>query len=341
MIDNAISSATYQYIDSNFWVVYGGGDGESRVLLLNGVSGTDANGQPASFTDGTTSIHVIMDSGTTFTLLPQALATSIWAFVCAAPYSNDLTTAYILCSAGQSIQTINFSFNGITIAVPLSQLVVFPDSNNVWCTFGIAIDSVYIIGDSVLTAMYVVYDLDNKQISLAPTVFNSVAPENILQILAGSGGVPTMAKVSSPSVGLSISTSSSSVSSSSISQAASSSSGTTVSSSTISSHSSCPISAAAFLSSNVTLSSSTTMSISSSLNSTLSPAACSSTNSYSSTTMTTSSSSSSSVSPPAPLTLRTSTTPTITSTSTTPTKSLLLCNRVSSSLAMISHPPAN
>ncbi|KUJ13564.1 acid protease [Mollisia scopiformis] len=160
------------------------------TLALNGVSGTDASSNPVSFVDGANTINVLMDSGTTITGLPQDLTTSIWAFVGATPDSSNPTSANIPCSAGSSTETINFAFNGITINVPLSQLVIFPDSNNEICFFGIDISTDYIIGDTVLAAMYVVYDLDNNQISLAPTIFDSTAPENILQIMAGPGGVP-------------------------------------------------------------------------------------------------------------------------------------------------------
>jgi hypothetical protein len=46
--------------------------------------------------------------------------------------------------------------------------------------------------------MYMVYDLDNNQISLAPTNFNS-ATMNTLQIVAGPGGVPDTSSSSSSS----------------------------------------------------------------------------------------------------------------------------------------------
>ncbi|CZR56894.1 uncharacterized protein PAC_06783 [Phialocephala subalpina] len=206
------------------------------TLALNSVTGTDSSGNPVAFTDGTTPINVLMDSGTTITMLPQALVTEIWNFVGATPYSNDPTSAYIPCSAGSNTETINLAFNGITINVPLSQLVIFPDSTNTLCSFGIEASTSYIIGDTVLTAMYAVYDLDNNQLSLAPTVFNSTAPENILQIMAGPGGVPDTFH-SSSSVGTS-STTSSSVSSSASSSSASNTPSSSTTSSVISSSSS-------------------------------------------------------------------------------------------------------
>jgi hypothetical protein len=101
-------------------LIASGFDGFSRVVdftLSIGLTGTDTSGNSVTFTNGATPLNVLMDSRTTFTYVPQALANSIFAFVGATPYDGTPTAAAILCSAGSSTATINFAFNGITIKV--------------------------------------------------------------------------------------------------------------------------------------------------------------------------------------------------------------------------------
>ncbi|KAK3674094.1 hypothetical protein LTR78_005941 [Recurvomyces mirabilis] len=54
-------------------------------------------------------------------------------------------------------------------------------------------DQVYLIGESVLRSMYMVFDLDNGQISVAQAVVNSTTPANIHTIPAGPNGVASAA----------------------------------------------------------------------------------------------------------------------------------------------------
>ena len=53
------------------------------------------------------------------------------------------------------------------------------------------------LGDTFLRSAYVVYDLDNNEISLAQTDFNS-ASDNIVEITNGTNGVPGATSVSNP-----------------------------------------------------------------------------------------------------------------------------------------------
>ncbi|KAG4410822.1 hypothetical protein IFR04_016041 [Cadophora malorum] len=106
------------------------------------------------------------------------------------------------CSLASSPATINLSFQGITVNVPVGQLIV-DNPGGTECQLGLGISSgTSFLGDNALSSMYVVYDMDNNQISLAPTVFN--APDSkILQIMAGPNGFPK-----GPGVGASTSSSS-------------------------------------------------------------------------------------------------------------------------------------
>jgi hypothetical protein len=176
----------------------GSGQVEDFTVPLLGISGTDTTGAAHSFS-GAQPTTILLDSGTTFTQLPPDLVTSIWSFAGATADSGSPSLATIPCSAGSSKKTISFKFSGITITVPMSQLVVFPDATNTNCYFGISkTASTIIIGDTVLSSMYVVYDLDNKKVLLAPAILN-VATSNILQIQSGPSGVPKVAGAACPS----------------------------------------------------------------------------------------------------------------------------------------------
>lgn len=55
-----------------------------------------------------------------------------------------------------------------------------------------------LLGDTFLRSAYVVYDLDNKQVSIAQTIFNS-GSANVQEIKAGSKGVPNVASTADSS----------------------------------------------------------------------------------------------------------------------------------------------
>jgi hypothetical protein len=94
-----------------------------------------------------------------------------------------------LYSVSDTVTSINLAFNGITIPVPTTQLIIGSADANGNCFFGISKGSSdgFIVGDTCLSAIYAVYDLDNNQISLAPALFG-VTSSNIEQIMAGPGG---------------------------------------------------------------------------------------------------------------------------------------------------------
>jgi len=62
------------------------------------------------------------------------------------------------------------------------------------CQFGIepAGQNPVLFGDTFLRSAYVVYDLDNEQVSIAQTDFNATT-SNVQEIKAGAGGVPNVA----------------------------------------------------------------------------------------------------------------------------------------------------
>lgn len=136
---------------------------------------------------------VVLDSGTTFTLLPATISESIFT-VMNAVISNG--TAYVDCSLASSLFTVEYTFTGITISVPISQLILPYNLSPTQCLFGIQSSTigVSILGDSFLSSTYVVYDLDNKEAHLAQAVINATS-ENIVEIGSGPNAVPSVTGV--------------------------------------------------------------------------------------------------------------------------------------------------
>ncbi|KAL0930955.1 eukaryotic aspartyl protease [Colletotrichum truncatum] len=152
-------------------------------------------------------LAVLLDSGSSLTYLPDDLVTTIFSMV-GAVYQQDEGVAFIPCSAANS-GNMTFTFSDPVITVPMDELVMdlvpitgkrISFSNGVEaCLFGIAPagDGTNVLGDTFLRSAYVVYDLDNNEISLAQTKYNATS-SNVLEIGKGSGSVPSAVAVANP-----------------------------------------------------------------------------------------------------------------------------------------------
>lgn len=142
--------------------------------------------------------------------LPNDITRSIYNQVQAATdprLGSDI--AYVPCALAHEDKTIDFTFSGIQISVPFNEVVLpsqYADGSSLQfedgtaaCVFGIAHSgtSYSVLGDTFLRSAYAVYDLDNNQISLAQTNFNSTT-DNIKEIEVGPNGVPDATMASSP-----------------------------------------------------------------------------------------------------------------------------------------------
>lgn len=137
----------------------------------------------------------LLDSGTTATMLPPDLYEQLAQFFGAIqdPSSDQ---ALVQCDLLQTADgTLDFEFGGTggpVIKVPFSEFAI-PLGVDTWglCQLGLmpATDPNLgvILGDTFLRSAYVVYDLDNKQISLAQTVFNTTE-SNVVEIKQSSSG---------------------------------------------------------------------------------------------------------------------------------------------------------
>ncbi|OAA55024.1 aspartic-type endopeptidase [Niveomyces insectorum RCEF 264] len=151
-------------------------------------------------------IPVVLDSGTTLSYVPQDLAQQIWTEV-GAVYNAEVGLAVIPCSRASSGGLLSFGFGGPggpTINVTMDELVLDlfqsggaafssgPYRGQQACEFGIQNSSSdpFLLGDSFLRSAYVVYDLVNNQVALAPTDFNATS-SNVVAFASSGAPIPS------------------------------------------------------------------------------------------------------------------------------------------------------
>ncbi|KAK0624615.1 mitochondrial elongation factor g 1-like protein [Bombardia bombarda] len=151
-------------------------------------------------------IPVVLDSGTTLSYLPQDLAQQVWKEV-GAVYSPQFGLAVIPCYMATSKGSFSFGFagpDGPRISVSMDELVldltngsppVFKSGEYKGedaCEFGIQnfTQAPYLLGDTFLRSSYVVYDLVNNEIGIAPTEFNSTK-SNIVAFASAGAQIPS------------------------------------------------------------------------------------------------------------------------------------------------------
>ncbi|KAI2817885.1 hypothetical protein CBS115989_5621 [Aspergillus niger] len=163
----------------------------SLAIALTELSvATDSNS--SSFTDSLP-LSVSLDTGTTMTALPSDLVNKVYDAL-NATYDKTYDMAYIDCDTREADYNVTYSFSGATITVSMSELIIpatepgWPDNT---CVLGLVPSQpgVNLLGDTFLRSAYVVYDLENNEISLANTNFNP-GDDDILEIGTGTSAVP-------------------------------------------------------------------------------------------------------------------------------------------------------
>ncbi|KAI0997102.1 putative aspartic-type endopeptidase [Podosphaera aphanis] len=180
----------------------GGGSFSEFLVTLTGLSIGDV--QIAE----DTAQAVLLDSGSSLSYLPDDIAKAIFKQM-DATYDPKEGAAYVPCSSAKKSVTVNFTFSKPVIKVDMSELVIpistssgqpvtFSDGLPA-CLFGIspAGSGTSVLGDTFLRSAYIVYDLDNNQISMAQTNFNTTASK-IIEIGKGANAVPDSTPVSNP-----------------------------------------------------------------------------------------------------------------------------------------------
>ncbi|SCU86446.1 LANO_0C08020g1_1 [Lachancea nothofagi CBS 11611] len=136
--------------------------------------GLYANKTSTTFTNS--KIPVVLDSGSTISYLPDTLVTAV-AKKLKASYSSSSSAYIFSCSEVSDDDSFVFDFGGFQIRSALSNYVLDVVDNSI-CALGLVpqdADSSFILGDNFLTAAYVVYDMDNMEISMAQANYNGGA----------------------------------------------------------------------------------------------------------------------------------------------------------------------
>ncbi|CAH0037749.1 unnamed protein product [Clonostachys rhizophaga] len=174
------------------------------VVLMSSLKATSPSGTDVLATSES-AIEVLLDSGSTLSYLPTELAQAVWKEV-GAKYQVSLGMAILPCSHSSHPGHFSFGFagdGGPTINVTMDELVIDltngdpplltsgPYAGEYLCAFGIQnyTTGTYVLGDTFLRSAYVVYDLENNQIGLAPTKFNSTET-NVVPFPSKGASIP-------------------------------------------------------------------------------------------------------------------------------------------------------
>ncbi|PHH71005.1 hypothetical protein CDD82_6798 [Ophiocordyceps australis] len=163
-------------------------------------------------------LAVLLDSGSSLTYLPDDLTQELYQLV-GADFQEDSGIAYVPCSLrnGTARQKLGFDMDSMTfrfsdpavIRVPMKEMVLDPvgltgrrptfGNGEPACYFGIAPtgNAASVLGDTFMRSAYVVYDLENNEISLAQTRFNATA-STIREIGSDNGAVPAAVAATNP-----------------------------------------------------------------------------------------------------------------------------------------------
>ncbi|KAI8964640.1 acid protease [Daldinia sp. FL1419] len=183
-------------------------DSRSGIFSSFTVALTSVGASSSSGTDTLSSefpIPVVLDSGTTLSYLPTDLAEQMWQEV-GAEYDGDFSVPLIPCSMKNSQGHFSFGFGGSggpVINVAMDELVLpltssgksfaLADGESA-CQFGVqnfsSSSSSFLLGDTFLRSAYVVYDLVNNEVALAPTDFNSTT-SNVVAFPSQGAQIPS------------------------------------------------------------------------------------------------------------------------------------------------------
>jgi len=190
-------------------------------LALTFSNGTTIDTNPTFFQS--TVVPAILDSGATLSYLPPQIANNIFRRLGAVTETVETGLTFIDCKwlTEEPNLTINFSFNGTTVFVPVREMVLdtlsrvqhlLPDTipYERACMFGIQTtaglsaskkyeeSSYALLGDTFLRSAYVVYDLTHNQLGIAQANLNSTESA-IVELQAGSNSLPSITGLPEPS----------------------------------------------------------------------------------------------------------------------------------------------
>ena len=183
----------------------------SMTVAWTSLNITDSYGSNAANTTNLP-LPAVLDSGTTLTLVPEPVFSYLVDYFGAI---DDTEYGWLVyCNISDVYGSLDWGFNnneGI-VSVQFSELALpalddtgaplqFEDGSAA-CNFGVGLlpdNTPVLLGDTFLRSAYVIYDLENAEIAIGNTIFNTT-DSNIVEIGSGTGnGVATISSVA-PSV---------------------------------------------------------------------------------------------------------------------------------------------
>ncbi|CCF58545.1 hypothetical protein KAFR_0E03940 [Kazachstania africana CBS 2517] len=149
-------------------------------VTLNGLGVSDGS---STSTVTTTQIPALLDSGTTLTYLPTAMF-DLLAEQIGATYSSTSNGYVLSCANVDEDSMIVYDFGGFQIQTPLAGSLYQLSDDQCELAIGSTSSSYATLGDLFLTHAYVVYDLDNKEISMAQINYNATTED--IEIISDS-----------------------------------------------------------------------------------------------------------------------------------------------------------
>lgn len=165
------------------------------AMTLQGIGAQNKDRQE-TFTN--TKSPVLLDSGTSLMAAPQEMVAKMAQFVNEnATYSESDGVYTMECPSEDDDTEFVFDFGDLLISVPLSTLILTPTSGST-CGLGVlpTDDESWTLGDVFLSYAYVVFDLDNYQVSLAKAKFSSDGNQEASVQIQTDGTIPGAVKAS-------------------------------------------------------------------------------------------------------------------------------------------------
>lgn len=147
---------------------------------------SDNNCKFETFT--TTKQPVLLDSGTTLMTAPPEIAEKMASFI-GAIYNETEGIYYFECPSDDDDTEFAFDFGDLQITLPLESFVI-PATDSEQCGFGLTPANYSMtLGAIFLSSAYVVYDLDNYQISIAQAKWDGNPSQKSRVHIAKDGSV--------------------------------------------------------------------------------------------------------------------------------------------------------
>ncbi|KAH6670510.1 aspartic peptidase domain-containing protein [Halenospora varia] len=153
-----------------------------RGMTVTAANGTELKDQSLQYSDP---VPAVLDTGTSAVFLDHKSAAEIRN-----AFGLNSIWDSIDCSMASTSAAVNFQFDGMNISVPIKEFIYERTLGSGRCDLFISGggSTYFTLGVPFLSSTYAVFDLDNKEISLAPANWNSTG-KNILQITKGKNGV--------------------------------------------------------------------------------------------------------------------------------------------------------